>query len=72
LNILLFAPPTPDRTDIVAALPAPEDLALLVDSGTQASARLTQGGIDLVILDLAAGPCADCLHRRSPSTGRVV
>jgi two-component system nitrogen regulation response regulator NtrX len=71
LNILLFAPPTPDRTDIVAALPAPEDLALLVDSGTQASARLTQGGIDLVILDLAAGDALRFLRKQPSQPGRA-
>jgi DNA-binding NtrC family response regulator len=71
LKLLLFAPPTPDRTDIVAALPVPEDLAMLVDSGTQASARLAQGGIDLVILDLAAGDALRFLRKQPSQPGRA-
>lgn len=70
LNILVFAPPTPDRTDIIAALPSPDDQASVADSAAQASARLAQGGIDLVVLDLAAGDALRFLRKQPCLTMR--
>lgn len=63
MNILIFSP---DRADIIAALPSPDDQAAVVDSAAQASARLVQGGIDVVVLDLAAGDALRFL-RKQPS-----
>lgn len=66
MNILLFAPPARDRTDIVEALPSSDDTATIADSAAQASTRLAQGGIDLIVLDLAS-PDALRFLRRLPS-----
>jgi two-component system response regulator HydG/two-component system response regulator AtoC len=71
LKILLFAPPTPDRTDILAALPSSDDEASIVDSVAQASTRLAQGGIDLVVLDLAAGDALRFLRKQPSQKGRA-
>jgi DNA-binding NtrC family response regulator len=69
--ILLFAPPTPDRADILAALPAQSDLSLVVDTAAQASSRLAQGGIELVVLDLAAPDAIKFLRKLPSQRGRA-
>lgn len=71
VNILVFAPPSPDRDDIVAALPPEEGPGIIVESAAQASARLAHGGIDLVVLDLAAGDALRFLRRQPSQKGRA-
>lgn len=71
MNILVFAPPTPDRTDIISALPSSDDDAIVADSAAQASTRIAQGGIDLVVLDLAASDALRFLRKQPSQKGRA-
>lgn len=71
MNLLILSPPSPDRADLVVALPSPFDRAAIVDTAAQAAARVAQGGIDIILLDLAAGDALRFLRRQASAQPRV-
>ncbi|OFW11442.1 MAG: hypothetical protein A3H96_00630 [Acidobacteria bacterium RIFCSPLOWO2_02_FULL_67_36] len=71
MNLLILSPPSSDRADIVAALPSPFDRAAIVETAAQATSRVAQGGIELVLLDLAASDALRFLRRQASAEPRI-
>ena len=55
MNVLFLSSLAPDRTAVVVLLVEADHDPIIVETAAQANARVAHGGIDLVLLDLAAG-----------------
>jgi DNA-binding NtrC family response regulator len=66
MNIVFLSPPWSERDHVSRIIAEAGHAPILVDTSTQAVARGTQGGADMVLLDLAAGAEALRFLRRAP------
>ena len=54
MNVLFLSSQSPDRGEVVSLLAQSAHQSFVVETAAQATARIAEGGLDLVLLDLAA------------------
>jgi DNA-binding NtrC family response regulator len=69
MKILLISPQPADRDDVVASLNLSGHEVLVVESAAQAPARLAQGTIELVVIDLASADTLRFLRKHTAQRG---